>query len=109
MATLDAVFVPFAGTPTCISGLSASTASGVVTLGNRTVFAINSTQDMTISFGLSTGTGGAAVPTPTASYFRVPANCTFVFDLGTNFDSIQVYNLSATNASNVYIQPLSKF
>lgn len=66
-------------------------------------FAINADQDITIKFGTA-GMAAAA-----ATDFRIPANQTYVYDLGRNFDRVRVFNLSSTTAANIFIQPLSRF
>lgn len=103
MAIFAHVLVPAGEAAIKIAALAASTASSEQVLGNGMLFAINGDQDLTIAFGVA----GMAAPTNAA--FRIPANQTYTFDLGRNYDRIRVFNLSSTTAANIYIQPLSRF
>ncbi|SRR6266550_2955653 len=85
-----------------ITGLATVTASSIQTLGKYQVFAINADQDITINFGNANGT----MTPPTTANYRIPANQQTTFDLGSSFDSFEVFNQGAS-AANVYIIRLS--
>ena|SRR5271166_3466395 len=90
---------------------SAGAASAQKVLGKNVIFAINSDQDVCISFGLSTGNAGLA----TAGSYRIPANQQTTFDTGSAFDQVSIWNLGTANGTggktgstlaNVYLQRL---
>jgi|SRR5581483_7466162 len=102
MAVFDAILLPAQKASVKIAGLAASTSSSEQTLGNNEIFAINADQDITIKFGAA-GLSNAAT-----TDFRIPANSTLVFDVGTKFTSFKVFNQGAS-AANIYYMFLSKF
>lgn len=103
MATFSSILIPAQVPSTKIAGLATTTSSVEQALGANVIFAINADQDITIKFGLP---GLAAA---TANDFRVPANSTMVFDVGSHYTSFRCFNLSGTTTANIYIQFLSKF
>jgi hypothetical protein len=102
MATFDAILIPAQKAPIKIAGLAASTSTVEQAFGVNEIIAINSDQDITIRFGQP---GLAASD---ATFFRIPANTTPVFDLGRAWPSIRLFNLSTTTAANIYIQAMAK-
>ena len=103
-AVFDAILVPSQVAPTKITNLATVTASSeIASFGANEIFAINASGDITIRFGPA-----GSVPTPDANSFRIPSNTTMVFDVGRQWTSFKVFNITGGNV-NVYIQPLSKF
>lgn len=102
MATISAVFHPSDDTAVVVAGLATLTASAEQAVPSGRLFAINGDQDITITFGQS-----GNVPVPTSNSFRIPANATLTFDIGTK-TAIRVFNLSSTQAANIHILFLSK-
>lgn len=102
MAVISAILSPAATSAKKTAALATVTSSAEIVLGNNTIFAINATGDITIKFGVAGMTAAAATD------FRVPANTMQVFDTGNLYSSVRVFNLAAT-ATDIYIQPLSKF
>ena len=104
MATFDAILIPAETTGTKIAGLAATTSSAEQALGFNEIFAINADQDITIRFGPPSFSASAA-----ATDFRIPQNSTMVFDVGRQYTSFKVFNLSGSTAANVYYMKLVKF
>lgn len=102
MARYASILIPSNDLPQKVANLGTSTASSAIKIGTNRIFVINADQDITISFGLST-----SIVTPTAAYYRIPANQQTTFDMGSANDTIEVYNLSGSTAANVYIMILS--
>lgn len=102
-AVFDAILVPSQVAPTKITNLASVTASSEQVFGANEIFAINASGDITIRFGPA-----GAVPTTDANSFRIPSGTTMVFDVGRQWTSFKVFNITAGTV-NVYIQPLSKF
>jgi hypothetical protein len=102
MARLATIMVP-GDTQLKISALGTTTASSVQVVGKYRIFAINSDQDISITFG----SAASSITTPTANSYRIPANQQTVFDTGAQFDEFQVFNLSSSTAANIYIIFLS--
>ena len=103
MALMDAILAPGKARGTKVTALATTTSSAEVSLGQNTVFAINSDQDCGIRFG-TVGMGAATV-----ADFRIPANVTQVWYMGDAFTHIRVFNHDGTATSDVYIMPMSRF
>ena len=103
MALMDAILAPGKERGTKITALATEASSAEQSLGEHTIFAINSDQDCGIRFGIA-GMGAATV-----ADFRIPANVTQVFYMGDAFTHIRVFNHDATATSDVYITTLSRF
>lgn len=103
-AVFDAILVPSQVAPTVITALGAATLSAEQVFGANEIFAINASGDITIRFGPA---GSVPAASATAG-FRVPSGTTMVFDVGRQWTSFKVFNITAGNV-NIYIQPLSKF
>jgi hypothetical protein len=108
MAIQTFVLAPATTTGTTAT-LAATTASSAIAVGQRAIFAFVSSGPVTIVFGLSTGTGGAAVPTPSATAgFYIPANFVQIIDMTKEFDSFAIYNAAGSSVTYSYI-PVSRF
>lgn len=105
MAIQAALFVPAAkdGATTTLAG---TTASSAIVIGLDSIFILNATQAVTITFGNSGGTA-AATPSATVGLY-VPAGASFTFGLSAQYDSFKIFNTSATTATYSYLQ-LSRF
>lgn len=85
--------------------LAATTASSAIVIGKNAMFVINTTQVLTITFGSAT----KAATTPSATVgLVIPANASYVFALGENYDNFKIFNTSASTTTYSYI-PLSRF
>jgi len=99
VATYSAIFVPNKD----LASFAVTSAASVSTaIGRKALFAINSDQDVHISFDNTTGAG-----TATSANFRLPADVIAEFDLSEYYDTINVFNNSGSTA-NVYILFLSR-
>lgn len=83
------------------ASLSAVTASSAIVLGTGAVFAINASQDLTITFGVS---GSIATPSATVG-FRIPANVTMMWDLDAA-DRFMIFNSAASAAATYSYIPI---
>jgi hypothetical protein len=88
--------------PQKVTALAAAAASGEIILGFNRLVAVNATADTWIRVGR------AGMVAPTAADFRIPANSTFTFEMGGQFDRVRFFNNTAA-AEDIYIEPLSKF
>ena len=86
------------------TALAATTATSAIVLGQWQKFVICASGDITIGFGLSTGT----VATAGATNYTILAGAAATFDLGKMFDEIVVYNPGA-GSINYSILKLSIF
>lgn len=102
MATISAVFHPSDDHAIRIAALATTTASAEQAISAQRLFAINADQDITITFGQA-----GNVPTPDQTCFRIPANATLTFDIGTK-TAFRVFNLSSTQTTTVYVLFLNK-
>lgn len=102
MATFTSIFVPGGPGSDASYTVAGTTAGATKTLGNRTIFAINATGDITIIFF-----NAANAKVPAATNFRIPANVVAVYDLSDYYDSYAVYNAGATTVT-VYTQLLNR-
>jgi hypothetical protein len=110
MARQSAILIPSStiagstGSSDWIISTNGATTGSTITLGKNQMFVINSTQDISISFGNATGT--MVAPGATAGY-RIPANQQTTFDMGQNNDSFIIYNNSASTTSTTYVKILA--
>lgn len=74
--------------------------SQAITIGNRVLVRIVSTQGVNIRFGSS-------VASASASDMYLPPNTPEIFDMGDQNDSLCIYN-SSTGSASVWINPVSK-
>ncbi len=68
--------------------ITAGTAGAVVTVGHDKIIMVNASDDVGISFGLSTGKNAAA----SAASFRIPGGSNGTFPLGSAYDQFQLFN-----------------
>ena len=104
MATFASILVPSDDADIKVAALAASTASAAQTVGLRAIVAVNADQDITIVFYQA----AVGTKTPTAANFRIPANQTQTFDMGSINDTIRVFNLNGASAANIWIKKFSR-
>jgi hypothetical protein len=78
--------------------VNATSTSSVVTVATNKIIAINATGDVLIAFGNTGGVKWKNAAATTTS-FRIPSGTTAQFDLGSKFDSFQLYNPGATTVT----------
>lgn len=98
MATFSAILIAAGSGVTAT--LAGTTASSGIKLSTYTKFAINATQDIEIVI-YSSKTATAPVPSATVG-FRIPANATMTFDMGSSYDSFAIFNTNASTATYSY-------
>ena len=102
MATLDAILVMGQSPNRVLAALAADTSSTEQLLGSNTIFAVVADDAFHIKFG-KTGMTVAA-----ATDFLIPANTIVIFDTGSAFTHVRIFN-DTTAAIEVHIQQLSRF
>lgn len=102
MASFQSIFIPATAIPTKISALAASTASSTITFAKYAILAIQATGNINVTFG-----NAATGITASATGWLIPAGATAEFELGSQWDSIQVFN-SGSSPADVYILSLSR-
>lgn len=98
MATFSAILIAAGNGVTAT--LNATTATGSIKLAPYTKFAINATADMEIVI-YSSKTATSPVPSATVG-FRIPANATMTFDMGSSCDTFALFNTAASTSTYSY-------
>lgn len=107
MATFTAIFSPVGGstagstTADLTGSVGAGASSAEIVLSKYQLFAINATGDINIRFG------NIGMPAAAVTDFRLPGNSISVYQLGTTYDRIRLFNNGASPVT-WWIQPLSR-
>jgi hypothetical protein len=109
MAVFSSILVPANEAAIQILAQAASTSSAEIVLGPNRIFAINSDRDITVKFG------NAGMAAATGVEYRIPANQQTTFDVGSQLNSLRIWNTGNVNGtagtpttSNTYILLLSR-
>jgi hypothetical protein len=98
MATQDSIFVPSTA-PQKVAALSGTTSSSELVFNHNAIIAVQGTGNINVAFGKS---GMAAAD---ATGWLIPSGAVHMFDLGSAFDRIRVFN-STGSAVDVYVMQL---
>lgn len=98
MATFSAILIP-SGTGVTAT-VAATTATSGIKLSTYAKVSINASADVEIVF-YSSKTATPPIPSATVG-FRIPANSTFTFDLGSSLDTFALFNTAAAVTTYSY-------